>query len=287
MIFVTGASGNVGKAIVQLLLARQVPFRVGARLNKVQALVNRNQSVQFDFCEPATFEAAVSGCDAVFLMRPPAIANTRQTLNVFIDAARRGGVKQIVFLSVAGAGRNAVVPHHAVEVKLKSGPAGWTILRPGFFAQNLGDAYRADIQRDSRIYVPAGRARVAFVDARDIAEVAVNALVDPASHQQSIYTLTGPAAISFDDVAQILSRWLSRSIRYSPATVLGYMAHLQRRGLPATQIAVQTILHVGLRFGQAEKVDHTLAHLLAKAPRTVDDYVRDHRQLWLQGAQTS
>jgi NAD(P)H-binding len=175
-ILVTGGSGNVGKEVVYQLKSRQISFQVGVRNPANANAIEGVETVQFDFLDPSTYAPAVIGGDAVFLLRPPAIANTKQTLNVFLDVAWVSGVSQVVFISVAGAGENQIVPHHAVEQHLRSGPAGWTILRPGFFAQNIGDAYRQDIVNDNRIFLPAGSGRVAFIDVRDLAEVAVNAL---------------------------------------------------------------------------------------------------------------
>lgn len=281
MILVTGSSGNVGSAVVDCLRARRVGFRICARRPEKIPRVDDAEVAPFDFQEPDTFVDAVRGCDAVFLLRPPAISNTRKTLNPFLDVARAQGVRQVVFVSVAGAADNPLVPHHAVERHLKRGPDGWTILRPGFFAQNLGDAYRDDIVRDQRLFVPAGSGRAAFVDVRDVAQVAVDALLAPASHQGRAYTLTGLEALSFDDAARALSIELSRTIRYRPATIPGYVRHLRHRGMPLGRVLVQTILHVGLRFGQAQTVDHTLGRLLGRAPRTLQTYVRDHRHLWM------
>ncbi len=189
-------------------------------------------------------------------------------------------MEQIVFISVAGAADKPWVPHHAVELHLKAGPPGWTILRPGFFAQNLGDAYRDDIVQDHRIYVPAAQGRVAFIDARDIAAVAVAALLDPATHAGQIYTLTGPEAVTFDQVAIRLSAELGRPIRYEAASLLGYGRHLRRRGLPWMQILVQTILHRGLRGGEAEAVTNTVPTLLGRPACSLAEYIHDHRQLW-------
>lgn len=286
MILVTGASGNVGGALARLLWTRGVPFVVAARrvVNGAPADVDPREpgpgAVRLDFGDPSTYRGAVRGCDAVFLLRPPAVSDTKNTLVPFIDAARAEGVRHVVFLSVAGAADNRVVPHHAVEQRLLRGARGFTILRPGFFAQNLGDAYREDIRRDDRLYVPAGAGRAAFIDARDIAEVAANVLVDPTSHEAATYTLTGPEAISFEEAARVLTSELAREIRYEPASVLGYVRHLRRRGLPRMQVIVQTVLHVGLRFGQAETVDPTLDRLLGRRGRTLRDYVHDHRDLW-------
>lgn len=281
MILITGASGNIGTTVVECLRARQAPFRIGSRKpNSVSQ--DGAEIVPFDFLNASTFRSAVQGCNAVFLLRPPAISDTRKTLNSFLDVARSQGVQHIVFVSVAGAADNPLVPHHAVEQHLRQKSEGWTILRPGFFAQNLGDAYRDDIVQDDRIFLPAGAGRVAFIDGRDIAEVAVNVLINPASHQAQIYTLTGSESLSFVEVATALSDELGRAIVYQPASVPGYFSHLFRRKMPLEQILVQTILHVGLRFGQAEAVDNTLAKLLGHPPRKLRDYVRDYRDLWLK-----
>lgn len=281
MILITGASGNIGTIVVECLRTRQAAFRIGSR--KPNAVSQDGaEIVPFDFLDASTFRSAVQGCDAVFLLRPPAISDTRKTLNPFIDVARSQGVQHIVFVSVAGAADNPLVPHHAVEQHLRQEPKGWTILRPGFFAQNLGDAYRDDIVQDDRVFLPAGAGRVAFIDGRDIAEVAANVLVDPLPDQAQIYTLTGAESLSFLEVASVLSDELGRTIVYQPASIPGYFFHLLRRRMPMAQILVQTLLHVGLRFGQAEAVDNTLAKLLGHSPRRLHDYVRDYRDLWLK-----
>jgi uncharacterized protein YbjT (DUF2867 family) len=292
MIFVTGSTGHVGSHVLRLLGARGAAVRVGVRPRRAGAwldastspLVAGAETVPFDFLDSATYGPAVQGCDAVFLLRPPAIANTRRTLNPFLDVARQHGVRQVVFISVMGAGSNPLVPHHAVEKHLQAGPAGWTILRPGFFAQNLASAYREDICRDNRIYVPAGAAQVAFIDAHDIAEVAAAALLNPLAHADRTYTMTGPQALSFDAVAALLSSELGRPIHYQPASVVGYVRHLHQSGLPAAQTMVQTVLHVGLRMGQARRVTPQTADLLGRPASTMRRYVQRERALWLPPA---
>jgi uncharacterized protein YbjT (DUF2867 family) len=198
-----------------------------------------------------------------------------------VDAARAAGVGPVVFLSVAGAGTNKLVPHHDVEAHLIQRGGAYTLLRPGFFAQNLQDAYRRDLVEDDRLYVPAGRGRVTFVDGRDLAEVAATCLLDPDRHAGQAYTLTGPEPVTFEEAAALLTRALGRPIRYVPASIPGYLLHLRRRrGLPWAQAGVQTILHVGLRFGQAERVDPTLEGLLGRRPGTLARYIEDHAALW-------
>lgn len=278
---VTGATGNVGREVVRAARALGLRVRAAARdaASVREMFGTQAEAVHLDYADPSTF-ACADGTEALFLLRPPAIADVATTLLPFVDQARRSGVRHVVFLSVAGAGTNPIVPHHAVEVHLRKGE-GWTLLRPGFFAQNFGDAYRRDLVEDDRVYVPAGRGRAAFVDVRDVAEVAAQALADPAAHDRQAYTLTGAEAVGFASAASRLSTVMARPFRYEAASVLGYVLHLRGRGMPWAQVAVQTILHVGLRFGQAERIDPTLARLLGRPPRSLDDYFRDHRSTWL------
>lgn len=281
-ILVTGATGNVGREVVRALRAKGIPVRVGDRRpGRAEAEHGGDvEAVALDFDRPETFGPAVDGARGLFLMRPPAIANVRDTLLPLVDAAAARGVAQVVFLSVAGADTNPLIPHHAVEAHLRASRLAWTLLRPGFFAQNLGDAYRRDVAEDDRLYVPAGGGAAAFVDVRDVAEVAAIAFAEPDAHRGRAWTLTGPAAVTFAEAAATLSSTLDRPIRYVPASVLGYTRHLRARGMALAQIAVQTVLHVGLRFGQGAAVDPTLGALLGRPPRTLGDYVRDHAGLW-------
>lgn len=296
-ILVTGAAGNTGREVLAALARHALPARAAVRAVKddperaakndparaAQPTAEHAADVErvaFDFHDPATWTPALTGCRAVFLLRPPAIADTRNTLLPFIDAARAAGAAQIVFLSVAGAGTNKLVPHHAVEAYLTAGPAPYTLLRPGFFAQNLQDAYQRDIAEDDRLYVPAGRGRVAFVDLRDVAEVAARAFAEPPAHDRRAYTLTGPEAIDFTTVAALLTEALGRPIRYEAASIIGYLRHLRRRGLAWSHAAVQTILHVGLRFGQAEAVDPTLAALIGRPGHRLRDYIEANTDRW-------
>lgn len=284
-VLVTGATGNVGRHVAEGLRLLGVPFVAGGtdpdRLaRRLGAGVGTRH---LDLADPRTYRSALQGVRGLFLLRPPSIANVRETLNVLVDDAIAAGVEHVTFLSVDGADRQRWVPHHAVEAHLRRRGVSATILRPGFFAQNLGDAYAADIRERGELYVPAGLGRVAFVDVRDVGALAASTFVDRALRRQA-WTLTGPAAVGFDEVAAVLTAALGRPIRYRPASVPGYALHLRRRHLPWMQVLVQTVLHVGLRYANASQIDPALGHLLARPPRTIQEYVADHLALWQVGA---
>jgi uncharacterized protein YbjT (DUF2867 family) len=279
-ILVTGATGNLGHAVGAELLAAGIPVRAGDRdPERAADRLPGCDAIHLDFTDPDTFGAALASVRRVFLIRPPAIARVGPTINRFLDTAVDRGVEHVVFSSVAGAGSNPAVPHHRIEQHLYATGLGWTVLRPGFFAQNLAGPYRTDI-RHGRLHVPAAQGRVAFLDVRDLGELAAGILADPTGHTGHAYTPTGPEAVTFTEVAALLTEELGRPVTYRPATAFGYLGHLARQRLPASQCLVQTILHLGLRRGDAEQVDPTLHQLLGRPPRTMATYIHDHRHLW-------
>lgn len=285
-VLVTGAAGNVGKEVVRALLQRGVSVIASDyREDRVTALFGPSVvATRLDFQDRTTWATSIHGAKHMFLVRPPAIADVDNNLNPFIDFARAAGVDHVAFLSVAGAEKNKLVPHRRVEDHLRAKGEHYTNLRPGFFAQNLQSAYRDDITNDDRIYVPAGHKSVNWIDVRDVAEVVALVLCEPEKHRGRSYTLAGPGPVPWSDVTHALSAALHRPIRYEPASVLGYVRHLSQRGLPAGAIAVQTILHVLLRFGQGAMVDSTLSELIGHPGRSVKEYIDDHSQVWAKPA---
>lgn len=279
MIVVTGATGNVGSAVVNHLVAMGQKVRAADHRPVNHGRPKGVETAILDFFDATTFGPVLRGADAVFLLRPPPISRVGPTLNRFIDAARDAGAGHVVFSSVAGADKNRVVPHHRVEKHLIASDLAWTILRPGFFTQNIETAYARDISNDDRIYVPAADGRAAFIDTRDIGEIAAKAFVEP-GHKGMAYELTGPEAISFQELAQVLTDMLDRPITYEPAGVPSYFRHLLKQGLPVPHALVQTVLHAGLRRGDAESVTLETAQLLGRPPITVREYIEDQVEVW-------
>lgn len=277
-ILVTGATGNLGGALLPLLQERDIPYQGGVRTLRETALFPQ---VLLDFERPETFELALQGMKRVFLVRPPAIAKVKTTINPFLDIAAKVGVEHVVFVSVSGAENNRMVPHHGIEQHLIHGPLPYTLLRPGFFAQNLGGAYRSDIRNDARVYLPTRDTKGSFIDTRDIAEVACNILMEPKSHRNQAYTLTGQHLISFDKIAKILSEELGHTIAYQPCNLWSYFWHVKRKHkLPWMQCVVQALLHAQFARGGAAVIDPTLPKLLGHPATTMREYIQDHRSLW-------
>ncbi|MEM8502246.1 MAG: NmrA family NAD(P)-binding protein [Cyanobacteria bacterium P01_D01_bin.1] len=276
-ILITGASGNIGKHVVSGLKELSKKVHVARRDSS-----DDPSAVFLDFNDPSSYDNALSGVKSLFLLRPPAISNTSKTLNVLIDKAYSQGVEHIVFVSVSGAESNTFVPHHAVEQKLITSGSSYTILRPGFFSQNLESAYRTDILSNSCIYLPSGRGKINFIDTRDIAEIAIQALIKPEFHSRRAYTLSGAEALTFYEVANLLTKELGRPIKYHEASVLGYFFHLLKQRVPFMKAIIQTVLHTGIRSGQANIVNSTASKLLGRETTSISEYIHENRDKWIE-----
>jgi uncharacterized protein YbjT (DUF2867 family) len=281
MILVTGATGNVGRPVVDGLLARDQQVRAAVR-SPEEVVPDGVDTVSFDFRDPDTWAAALDGVQGLFLLRPPSVGDVENNLLPFVDRALEQGVEHIVFLSVEGA-EKLPIPHRTVERHLTEVEAPATLLRPGFFAQNLATAYKRDIVEHDRIVVPVWRAGVAWTDTRDIGEVGAIALAERRLVGEAPI-LTGPVTHTFDEVVELLSEYLGRSIRHKTVDPLTYAAHIRGEGAPWMLVGIQTALHLGLAFGASDHTDPTMAEILGRRPRDIADYIADHVDVWRKDA---
>lgn len=215
----------------------------------------------------------------MFLLRPPALSNAT-AFKPALAAARAAGVRQIIFVSLLGAERNPVVPHHAIERLIAQSGVPYTFLRPSFFMQNLDTTHRADIRDRSEIFLPAGTGRTSFIDARDIAAVAVKTLTEPV-HIGAAYPLTGSAALTYSEVAQALAAATGRAIRYRAAPLPAFIARSRAYGYPLVHILVMCGIYTTCRLGLAGTVTPDAEQLLGRAPITLAQYARDYRTAWM------
>ncbi len=287
-ILITGASGNVGAEVARLLLDDGRPVRAAVRrpdeLEEADWSDATNlETVAFDFTEPSTWAGAFEGVEAMFLMRPPAIANIARDMLPALRAAEEAGVRHVVLLSLLGAENNPVVPHRKLEVYLEESSTSYTFLRPSFFMQNLSTTHRREIAERDEIFVPAGGGKTSFIDVRDVAEVAKMALVDPESHSGCAYELTGSEALSFAQVADILSEELGRPINYTDPSLFRFARRLRKEGHPWGYVGVVSALYTVCRLGLADTVTDELERLLGRPPTGFREFVQDYREVWVSG----
>jgi uncharacterized protein YbjT (DUF2867 family) len=301
-ILVIGATGNVGKEVMRSLLKAGQPVRAAVtNIEKARAGLESEfrasleskllEVVRFEFGDLSSYAASFAGVSACFLMRPPAVADTKRLILPAIDVGVALGVRRWAFLSLQGAQANPVVPHRAVEQHLeqlgKSGAiSSYTFLRASFFMQNLSTTHRADIAKLGDIFIPAGNGKTAFVDVRDIAAVAVKALTasDPDLERLGLHNagveLTSASALGYAEVAAIMTRVLGRTITYSNPSPLAFGLHLNKQRVPLAQILVMEALYTVAKLGLAGKLTGEVQRILGRAPISLEQFVRDEAAAW-------
>jgi uncharacterized protein YbjT (DUF2867 family) len=281
-ILITGATGNVGGQIVKLLHEQGLPVRA-AVISEADA-ANLPAPVEwctFDFTDPATYGPTFENVETMFLMRPPHISDIDRDMKPAMQYAAEHGVKHMVFLSLLGAEKNKFVPHAKVEKLLLTGEVDkdYTLLRCGFFMQNLTTTHLADIRDQNDIFIPAGRGKTAFIDARDIAAVAVLTLTQP-GHENKAYPLTGSETLGYHESAALMTEILGRPIRYSSPSPIRFAWRKWREGLPLPFVGVVSAIYLTTRFGLAQTITPHTADLLGRPPITLRQFIADFAELW-------
>jgi len=275
MILVIGATGTVGSEVVRQLVATGERPRALVRdpATAHQRLGDQVEQVVGDLDRPETIAAALAGVDRVFLLTTQS-SRQPEWERAVIGAAARTGVGQLVKLSVFRANEQSplqVARQHgqAERVLAQSGLAA-TILRPVFFMQNL-----LAMVHDGAIATAAGDGRVAMVDARDIAAVAVATLTG-VGHAGKTYTLTGPQALTFYQVASVLSRQTGRPLRHVRVPPDKVRVALQGRGVAVWYADDMAKLHSMLAVGYEAVVTDDIHRVTGRPPRTLAQFAGDH-----------
>ena len=152
----------------------------------------------------------------------------------------------------------------------------WAVLRPSWFMQNFLDRAHmqgATLLRDGEIVTSTGRGRVPFVDAHDIAEVGARALADERSHDAA-HVITGPEALTYDDVAEVIGRITGRQIRHVHVDDAGARARLIAAGMPERYARLLVGLDAEIRGGAEDRVTDTVERVTGRPPRSLAAFVR-------------
>ncbi|MFD1840585.1 NmrA family NAD(P)-binding protein [Paracidovorax cattleyae] len=269
-ILVLGAGGNVGRPLVQALLARGEAVRAASRSG---AAVEGARGVAFDHADAATHAAAFDGIRRAYVMLPTGYVDAQGLLAPIIDALAARRVK-VVLQSVFGVDADDAIPYRQVELALERSGTPHVILRPNWFADNFHTFWQAGIVH-GRIALPAAQGRSSFIDARDIAASAATVLTSDAFDGQA-FDLTGPEALGYGDAAAILSQAIGRAVDYSPIDDDAFIELLAGSGVPRGYAAFLASIFHPVREGWTARITDAVATLTGQAPRSLQTYARDH-----------
>jgi uncharacterized protein YbjT (DUF2867 family) len=275
VILVTGATGKVGSEAVRLLRQRDVPVRALVRdPAKARPLAAAGAEVaRADFDVPGTIDTALAGADTVILVSPAVPA---QELNVVASAVRQG-VKHVIKVTSNASADSPIARRRAqteIEAGLAASGLAHTLLRANAFMQNTL-ALAPAIKRTGGFGSSAGAGQVGMVDARDVAAVAAEVATAPQAHAGRTYWLTGPALITYADVAAALSEVLGRPVQYRPVSFEEDRAAMVRAGLPEPVAEMNAQAFSLIAEGDAAWLSQDIPALLGRAARSFAQFAAD------------
>ena len=247
---VLGATGKTGRRVTELLGPAARP-------------ASRSSATKFDWSVPGTWEPALAGTTAVYVVPPdnPAL------LAEFVPLAVKSGVTRLVLLSMRGAPDD-----DPFEAAIKDSGVEWTILRPTWFMQNFDeDLFAAPVQH-GELAVPAGQGVHPFIDVLDIAEVAVVALTQP-GHAGQTYDLSGPESLSFAEMLARIVAVTGNPVLYADVAAEEFAASMRGLGYPDEVADLVTMLLVRIRTGAEAHLSDGVRRVLGRQPRTFADYL--------------
>ncbi|MFZ5628204.1 MAG: NmrA family NAD(P)-binding protein [Spirochaetota bacterium] len=281
-ILVTGATGNVGTAVIESLLMKSKQVAVSAGVRKAEMLPadfagKDVKVVAFDFLDQTTFPTAMDNADILFLLRPPAISDVQSVFGPLIDSAVEDNIRHIIFLSVQGAEKNTMIPHNKIERLIVKSGIPYTFLRPAYFMQNFLTSLSHDLKVHSRIFLPAGQARFTLVDVRDIGSVTAEVVAELRLYTNQALVLTSNDLLTFGEMADKLTLGLGRQISYMSPSPFRFYRVKRAEGLPRMLVMVMIMLHFLPRFQTQPKVTDTVQKILKRKPIDFNQFISDYQ----------
>ncbi|MEV0989389.1 NAD(P)H-binding protein [Streptomyces sp. NPDC049949] len=259
---VIGATGTTGSRTTAQLVAAGRRVKAAGR---TATPLPGAEPVRFDWYDPATHGDALTGADRVYLVPPVGDPDPAAVMLPFLERARAGGVRRAVLLSssaIPSGGPAVGAVHRALPGLFDE----WAVLRPSWFMQNFTGthAHAASIRADGTILTAAGTGRVGFVDADDIAAVAVRALTDDRAPDADL-VLTGPEALGHDDIAAILTEVTGRRVVHHHLTYDALRERLAA-AIPAEFAAMLAGMDRAIAEGAEDRTTDTVERLTGRPP---------------------
>ncbi|WNG34969.1 ergot alkaloid biosynthesis protein [Archangium violaceum] len=282
-VLVTGATGNTGRHIASRLVELGFTVRTAARESRLAD--STAEHVHFDWADTSTHDAVLAGVDRMYLISPLAVEDPSVLMVPFIERALERGVRRVVLLS------SSAIPEGSpglgtVHRFLRERVPEWAVLQPSWFMQNFVNERHhqgASLKREGLLVTATGEGRVGFVDAQDIAEVGVRALADEQPHNTA-HVITGPQALSYDDIAAVLSQVAGRPMRHVHVDSEGVQKHMMEAGIPERYAALLAQLEEAIRQGAEGRVTQTVLRVTGREPRSFEAFARAHAAVWKGGA---
>lgn len=258
-ILIIGKDGKTGRRVNDLL--QQVGYSTRP--------VSRSSDPVFDWQQPQNWYQAMQGCEVAYVCYQPdlAVPEAQQAIREFVEQAKANGLKHLVLLS----GRGEDGAQQAEQQLIKSG-LSWNVVRASWFAQNFSEGFLIEGILSGKVALPAGNIPEPFIDADDIAEVAIACLTQPALQNQ-LFEVTGPSCLTFQECISILSEELDKPIQFIPLSVNEFIQEIRQQGLPDNMVWLMNELFGHVMDGRNSYVCDGVEKALNRPPRSFKDYV--------------
>jgi NAD(P)H dehydrogenase (quinone) len=272
-IAVTGSTGKLGGRVAKRLAEAGLAQRLLVRDLSRAPRLERAEAVRASFTDGHAVREALTGVSVVLMVSASETRDRVEQHKAFVDAAASAGVEHLVYISFFGAAPDAkftlVRDHWATEQHIRASGLPFTFLRDNLYADFLPEM----IGMDGIIRGPAGRGRVAPVAQDDIADAASAVLMHAREHAGATYSLTGPEALTLDELGAVLSTALGRTITYRPETLEEAYASRASYGAPSWQVDAWVSTYTAIAAGELDGVTGDVARLTGHPARTVADVV--------------
>lgn len=286
IITVVGSTGTIGTELVDILSQSDVSIRAVLRNTNAIKDVQNVVWVQADLSRNELLDATIAGTDRLFLLTGNRFGFSKTQIAI-IEAAERLGVKHVVKLSALGATPRTKSPlakeHWDAEQALENTTMSWTILRPHAFMQNWLGEVAETVRNEGNIYAAIGEGKVPFIDARDIAAVAAQALLHTEKHNKKHYVLTGGKAIGYDELAQAISKATGKNVTYQSLSMEEMRTRMEKQGLAPKMIESYLALAAYQKAGgPTERTSNDVKEILNRNPLTIYDFADHYRNEFLK-----
>ena len=275
-VLITGGTGNTGRALSEALRGHTT-IKVASR----NPQAGNDEHVFFDWYDPGTHDAALSGVDRVYLVPPIGDIDPMPAVGPFLEKARSAGVRRVVMLgsSLKLLGAPGMDELYAAVAQMPE----YAILRPSWFMQNLAGQHADNIREWGEVVAASGTGRVGWIDAQDIAAVAAAVLLDP-NPVKAEHVLTGPEALGYADITAVISEVTGRPVRFVDVSIEELTDRHAAAGIPAGFAAALASMDADIRAGAEDRTTTAVEEITGRAPRSFRDFARAHRAAWVAGA---
>lgn len=275
-IAVTGATGVLGGYLARGLAERGISQRLLVRTPAKAPQLPHSTVHQFSYSDRSASMSALEGVGTLFMVSASESADRLDQHRTFIDAAAAAGVQHIVYTSFVAAAPDAIFTlardHHSTEEHIKSSGMTWTFLRDNFYL----DFMEALVGEDGIIRGPAGEGRAAIVARADIARTAEVILVDPIQHAGRTYDLTGPEALTLDEVAATITRVRGHTVTFYDESLEEAYRSRASFGAPAWQVDAWVSTYTAIAGNVMAPVSIDIESITGTAPMNLETYLRHH-----------